>query len=104
MVQSAVPTVESMRVLHVALVQSGKAPMFDHALASGKGTIVANVLNEVRVQEAREPLKMETPFWPYVLHKWTMQLVLVTWFHNRPPESHILVTDRTVGKGTPRVS
>ena len=78
-------------------------PAFDHVLAPGKGTIVANVFNKVRVEVAGECLELETPFWAYVSHRYNMQLVLVTWFHNRPQESHILITLCMVDKGTLRV-
>ena len=77
-----------------------RAPAFDHVLATGKGTIVVSLLTKVRVEDACKPLKQETPFCPYVPHSWAVPPVLVTGFHNRPPESEILVTLCTVDRGT----
>ena len=60
--ESMVLTLESMRALQVPLVHRCKAPAFDLVLAPGKGTIAANRFKKVRLEDAGEPLELETRF------------------------------------------
>ena len=58
-------------------MQTWKDTAFDHVFAPGKGTIVANLFNTVRVEEASNPVELETAFLAYVPHRYMMQPVLV---------------------------